>query len=788
MEVALTQQFAVILSVTSLLMFLTYLPNNKHIPGVKLWALAFLCFSIAHLILLQAQTLAPFWSIFTANILLVSTLTLITIGTRLFYGLNNHNKIISGYLLSSLIAVSYYFTFYAPDTIMRRVLLSLIALSCFIIIIFSLLSARPTYSKAKNLLLILCIGTSAIIFLRIYLLLHFNNQEPLLVQQLVELYILSAGVSFAIAFSMLCQERYTDYRRAIDIKNTNDIALKTLYMQSIESEFNKPLKSLIEATDSPSIKEERDITEHAYLLNTLAQAIFSHTPPDLINKDNQPRVSYTQLEDWIVSIASSLRALAIDKQIRLSLNFPDPIAPCYLLEKYKLQLLLINLFTQIISIKGVGAITLTINVSPSISSREAANIRFDFSEPRINHHSDRMTKESLSENFGCQFSEQIIRTLGSQLEYYRDGEDINHIVFEIKASEGLHSDVRYQIPRYKAVSISHLDILLISNNQHTQQDVTDSLNHYQHYLDIALNTDQSIQRLNSTKYDVIILDINSTDFYAFDIPDLIKKHCVLNSEIPIIALSNNVSAPAKFELAAEGLTTLVARPLQEGSLQRAINYVVKEKSTASQSFIQDSEQSDSLDTAEPVVIVDEPADAPTDAPHVLDPAVIIDEPDDAPPELKPENSQTTVSINDAIDTPEVPPFTSRKKERVQEELAKDTEADIKQLFNPNALTLLERNAGESTLKEIIKSTNKEIYQLLAQFKQYLASREHSNIEKTVYNLALSSDKLGYTALAEKLLTIPLREIKGGGETEFLQCEKLLLQSQQQLAMHMKTLQ
>ncbi len=764
MDASLIQQFAVILSVTSLLMFLTYLPNNKHIPGVKQWALALLLFPVAHW-LFSAQESSLFWSVFIANLFLSTTLALIAIGTRNFYGLAKNNFAIGAYIYAALLTIYSYFTFYSPDVTMRQVLLSFLAISCFIIVIFSLVSAKHHSGKAKNWLLGLCIATSVLLFFRIYLKLNYNNQElqleENLVYQSIELTMLLLGFFFAISFSLLCQERYTKYRCAIQLQQANDIKLKTLYMQTLKREVTAPIQGLIKENKTLPAAKQKAFSEYCQQLNNISQEVFAQAPKDEVEQQDSHDINYVKIEHWLNDMFASLQALANEKQITLSLNFIEPVSPSYLLDQYKLNLILVNLITQMISIKSSGVIELTIHISPSTSPRDAAHICFDFSEPHSGQEyaNNTIDKSAFTRNFGSQFSQRIIQSLGNELNFYVDDDNTNHISFEISASEGLDDDIRYHIPRYDINPVSGLNILVVTDCHHTQQEIIEKLSQYNHSLDFSQDLLKMQKQLKEVKYNIVILDINASNFDALSVPNLLDKHCRNNHKVPVIALTSNVSAPAKVDLVKEGLTTLVAKPLQGNSLQRAINSLVKEhkiEKVATSLALQDEEiPPETLPIKE-----DEEKVQPAQ-------------------ELNPTEQGQSTSLPHFIQ--------QRKEQRLEHDEVNDIVAQTSEVFNSDALALLIRDTNKHPLREVIKDANREINELLAQFKRLLKEHDQLALQQTLYKLAIASDRLGYTLLAEKLLTTEVSSIIDSGEAEFIRFEKLLLQSQTYLAEHMKTL-
>jgi len=773
MESAVNLYIAITLSTVSWLMFLTYLPSNNHIPGVKLWVSGLLTFIITLVLFSQASEKSVFWSEYVPNLLLLASLTLITIGIRSFFGIQRKGWLIASYMLVSAPLVSYYFTYSAPDETMSRMLLTILALSCFVIIIFSLIGVKYRAGTSKSILLCFCVISSVMLFVRIYLKLNYSTELRIeqygMLEQAIHLLSLSFGVAFSLIFAMLCQERNNKYLATLTMKSNNDQQLKSLYMATLKAELTTPITKISKISDTLTQSDVEDTTKNALFIQKqtqiiadIAQQTLKPDPSTELCSDSVNDVAYTKIEAWLNGIITTMNPLADDKQIALSVTFNDPVAPSYLLDQYKLRLLLIGIIGKLIEVKIEGEINLAIFIKSATNARDAATLTFNISDIGRSQ-TPLISQQDFHNGFTSRLCEKTLELLNSSFKFEGDNYNYHHILFSIKASEGTDNDVRYQIPRFATPNFSSLEAILISDCQHTADTVNSALKEKKHHLTIINNTEEVLSQLNAQKYDVIIIDINAVAFNSLELPNLIKNKCHSNKHIPMIALTNNLCAAAKLDLEVEGLTTFVAKPIKHSSLIRAIGSVIEasllndKHSSPSEKSLIDREQVENINHAPK---------------HDISANSDDNQPDNQP---RPTPKVAVQSIATKPENTTQPPET-------------ETEMSPEPvLFTPKVIPLLKRNSQGREIKSLIQHNNKNINNLLADIKKQIGDRDKNQLKTTLYKLALSSDKLGYAYLAEKLLTIDVDNINGDGHSQYLKIESLLVKSQTSLAEHLKTI-
>ncbi|MBL7870967.1 MAG: response regulator [Cyclobacteriaceae bacterium] len=98
--------------------------------------------------------------------------------------------------------------------------------------------------------------------------------------------------------------------------------------------------------------------------------------------------------------------------------------------------------------------------------------------------------------------------------------------------------------------------------------------------DIASNGKIAIERLSAEAYDIILMDLQMPEMNGFEATDYIRKK--LKSEIPIIALTADVTTMDLEKCKAVGMNDYVAKPVDERLLYSKIVGLVKKPTTSAE--------------------------------------------------------------------------------------------------------------------------------------------------------------------------------------------------------------
>ena len=90
-----------------------------------------------------------------------------------------------------------------------------------------------------------------------------------------------------------------------------------------------------------------------------------------------------------------------------------------------------------------------------------------------------------------------------------------------------------------------------------------------YYVDIVGNGDQVIERLHQNNYDLILMDLKMPKMDGYETTRFIRKSVIEEiKDIPIIALTANVSPLEKEVCLGIGMNDYIAKPFEEKELIR----------------------------------------------------------------------------------------------------------------------------------------------------------------------------------------------------------------------------
>jgi CheY-like chemotaxis protein len=101
--------------------------------------------------------------------------------------------------------------------------------------------------------------------------------------------------------------------------------------------------------------------------------------------------------------------------------------------------------------------------------------------------------------------------------------------------------------------------------------------------DIADNGKIAVEKIQTQKYDVILMDLQMPEMNGFEATDFIRNE--LKSDIPIIALTADVTTVDLAKCNAVGMNDYIAKPVDEKLLYRKIVGIVKKTSKVTEASL-----------------------------------------------------------------------------------------------------------------------------------------------------------------------------------------------------------
>lgn len=121
--------------------------------------------------------------------------------------------------------------------------------------------------------------------------------------------------------------------------------------------------------------------------------------------------------------------------------------------------------------------------------------------------------------------------------------------------------------------IKNIKVLVVEDIALNQLLMKTLLDDFGFYHEVAENGKIAIEKLQNNRYDIILMDLQMPEMNGFEATDYIRK--TMNSNIPIIALTADVTTVDLIKCKAVGINEYIAKPIDERVLYSKIIEVLK---------------------------------------------------------------------------------------------------------------------------------------------------------------------------------------------------------------------
>jgi PAS domain S-box-containing protein len=269
-----------------------------------------------------------------------------------------------------------------------------------------------------------------------------------------------------------------------------------------------------------------------------------------------------------------------EKNLQLIKKYDDKIPLVLSGDPVRLHQIILNLVSNAVKFTSEGKIT--ISASLLNENEEKADIEFSVSDTGIGIPEDKM--EHIFENFqqatsetarlyggtglGLAISKQLVESQGGRIiakSKLGEGSTFSFILPFQKTDAEVELEKVIDVMTTKAHNLKILVVEDIALNQLLMKTLLDDFG-FEH--DIAENGKIAIEKLQSRSYDIILMDLHMPEMNGFEATLFIRNK--MNSQIPIIALTADVTAADLNKCRAVGMNDYISKPLDERILYNKI--------------------------------------------------------------------------------------------------------------------------------------------------------------------------------------------------------------------------
>ena len=269
-----------------------------------------------------------------------------------------------------------------------------------------------------------------------------------------------------------------------------------------------------------------------------------------------------------------------EKNLQLIKKYDDKIPMVLSGDPVRLHQIILNLVSNAVKFTSEGKITISARLLNE--NEEKADIEFSVSDTGIGIPEDKM--EHIFENFqqatsetarlyggtglGLAISKQLVESQGGRItakSKLGEGSTFSFILPFQKTDAEVELEKVINVLTTKVQNVKVLVVEDIALNQLLMKTLLDDFG-FEH--DIADNGKIAIEKLQNKSYDIILMDLHMPEMNGFEATEYIRNK--MNSQIPIIALTADVTTADLNKCTAVGMNDYISKPLDEKLLYNKI--------------------------------------------------------------------------------------------------------------------------------------------------------------------------------------------------------------------------
>lgn len=371
----------------------------------------------------------------------------------------------------------------------------------------------------------------------------------------------------------------------------NAVKAKQQFLSNMSHEIRTPMNAIIGFT-KVVLKTELTAKQREYLT---AIKISGDSLIVLINdildlaKVDAGKMIFEQIPFKLSkSISAMLNLFEIkiqEKNLGLIKEYDKNIPEVLLGDPVRLHQIILNLVSNAVKFTNEG----TIKVSVKLVCQDESKVKIEFSVSDTGIGISESKIEKVFDNFqqassgtsrlyggtglGLAIVKQLVESQGGTNHVEStlgEGSKFSFVLDFLKTNEKVEAEVNMEEYDEETKNIKVLVVEDIPLNQLLMKTLLDDFGFER---DIAENGRIAIEKMTSGVYDIVLMDLQMPEMNGFEATEYIRK--VMKSDIPIIALTADVTTVDLAKCKAVGMNDYIAKPIDERMLYRKIISQIK---------------------------------------------------------------------------------------------------------------------------------------------------------------------------------------------------------------------
>ncbi|MDD4970526.1 MAG: response regulator [Paludibacter sp.] len=374
----------------------------------------------------------------------------------------------------------------------------------------------------------------------------------------------------------------------------NAVKAKQQFLSNMSHEIRTPMNAIIGFT-KVLLKTELSHKQKEYLtaikLSGDALIVLINDILDLAKVD-AGKMTFEQVPfKMSVSIAAMLHLFETkiwEKNLQLIKEYDERIPEVLLGDPVRLHQIILNLVSNAVKFTSNGSIT----VSVKLLNEDQEKVSIEFSVKDTGIGISESKKETIFDNFqqatsgtsrlyggtglGLAIVKQLVEPQGGTISVSSkldEGSNFSFILSFLKTNQDAEVEIETSEVDSENNNIRVLVVEDIPLNQLLMKTLLDDFGFER---DIAENGKIAIEKLKEKQFDIVLMDLQMPEMNGFEATDFIRNR--MHSEIPIIALTADVTTVDLAKCKAVGMNDYIAKPVDERILYSKIVALAKKTS------------------------------------------------------------------------------------------------------------------------------------------------------------------------------------------------------------------
>lgn len=385
--------------------------------------------------------------------------------------------------------------------------------------------------------------------------------------------------------------------------------VKSFFVSNVSHEIRTPLNAIIGLTDL--IIDGENLTEKQmenmksikyssdHLLGVLNDVLdFSKLEAGKVELENTEFDLYTLVSESIKTFEFKAR----EKNITINSEVDTTIPPVIKGDPSRLRQVLLNLVSNAVKFTSEGHIDVQVKLLKL--NTETTQLRFSVSDTGIGIPEEK--QKQLFQSFtqaGADTSRKYGGT-GLGLSICKKIVDLQNGEIGVKSLKGMGSTFWFTLsfelsdrsfmPDMSKVGqrlqdLKGVKILLVEDDQMNQYVMKQIIGKWKATMEIAGNGLEALSKLEKNDYHIVLMDINMPELNGYETTRLIreKKAPVRNHEIPILALTADVTSETRQKVMEAGMNDFITKPSEQNVMYEKIAKAINNTKTE---FIEKKEE------------------------------------------------------------------------------------------------------------------------------------------------------------------------------------------------------